>query len=124
MTPPPVNPPGGAYPSPYGYAPAPAPRPTWRGRLAVLLTSLTLLVIACSLPALIFKRSGGDLEVWSGAKTLLLGWMGILVKQMAWYANPVMCLSLIFLLFRRWLTAAIIALMAVPLNKSWQGLNQ
>ena len=28
------------------------------------------------MPALIFTRSGGDLEVWSGTQTLLLGRMG------------------------------------------------
>lgn len=117
MTPRPANPSGGFYPSPYaaGSAPTPAPRPNWRGRLAILFTGLAFFLIACACPALLFRHTGGTIDVWEGGKALGLGWMGLLVGQFAWCANPVMVLSLIFLLFRRWLAATILALVALAI---------
>src|SRR6185295_895936 len=110
MTPPPANPSGGFYPPPYGPFPAPASKPSWRGRLAVLSTGLSFFLIACACPALVFTSTSGSTEAWPGFRALAVGWLGILVGQVAWCANPVMGLSPIFLLFRRWLTAAILAL--------------
>jgi len=117
MTPPSVNPSGAPYPPPYwsGPTPAQAPKPSWRGRLAVLFTCLAFFVIACASPALVFLKTGGGTEQWPGFQVLVVGWLGILVEQFAWCANLVMALSLIFLLFRRWLAAAILALVALAI---------
>jgi hypothetical protein len=81
----------------------------------VIFTGLAFFLIACASPALVFITTGGSTEVWEGAKVLGLGWMGMLVGQIAWCANPVMVLSLIFLLFRRWLAAAILTLVALAI---------
>lgn len=117
MNPYPGNPPGPPYPPPYPYGPAPvqSPRPSWRGHLAVLFTFLALYLIACACPALTFRRNAGDIEVWPGFQVLAVGWLGLLYEQFAWYANPVMVLSFIFLLFRRWPTTAVIALVALAI---------
>jgi hypothetical protein len=55
------------------------------------------------------------MQAWPGFQVLVIGWLGPLFKQIAWYANPVMVLSLVFLLFRRWLTAMVIALVALAI---------
>jgi hypothetical protein len=115
MTPPPANPAFGFYPPPYGPAPAQAPKPSWRGRLVVLFTCLAFFLTACACPALVFKNTNGSTEAMYGFSVLVVGWLGILVGQVAWYANFVIGLSLIFLLFRRWLTAALLALVAVAI---------
>ena len=114
MNPFPGNPPNGPYTSPYAYDPATAQttKQGWRDRLVVLFICLALFLIACVCPALTFRRSSGDVESWPGFQTLMMGWLGLLFKQIAWYANPVIVLSLVFLLFRRWLAAMIIALVA------------
>jgi hypothetical protein len=91
------------------------PNPGWRDRLVVLFISMGLFLIACASPALAFKRTSSDMEVWPGFQVLMMGWLGLLFKQIAWYANPVMVLSLIFLLCRRWLAATVIALAALAL---------
>ena len=110
---PPQHPP--PYPPPYAYGPPPvqAPKPSWRGRLVVLSIGLALLFIACVCPSLVFVSNDPEPNVWPGIQTLAMGWMGLAVEQVAWFANPVMVLSVIFLLARRWLTSAVIALVAL-----------
>ena len=111
----PGYPPGG----PYSYAPGTATeqgtRPAWPGRLIVLFITMALFTIACWFPALNFRRSDSDIQIWRGIHVLEMGWLGLLFKQIAWCANPVLVLSLIFFLFRRWLTAVVIALVALAI---------
>jgi hypothetical protein len=110
----PGDPPDGPNPPPYehGSTTAQMPKAGWRDRLVVLFISMALFLLACACPALTFRRSSGDMESWPGFQALMMGWLGLLFKQIAWYANPVIVLSLVFLLLRRWLTAMIIALVA------------
>lgn len=117
MNPFPGNSHDGPYTTPYAHGPATVqpPKQDWRDRLVVLFICLALFLIACASPALTFRRSSGDMEEWPGFQALVVGWLGLLFKQIAWYANPVMVLSLVFLLFRRWLTAMIIALVALAI---------
>jgi len=99
----------------YSEVPPKTPKPGWLGRLAVFFGSIFLFLLACMFPALIFQRNGGDLEEWPGIWVILSGWMGLFFGQVAWYANLVMVLSLIFVLFHRWLTASVIAGVALAL---------
>jgi|GEM_PF-2046041 len=111
------DPPGGAsHPprDPYGLSFDRTPeKPGWHGRLLVLFISGALFAFACACPALTFKRNGRELDAWTGLSLLKAGWIVILSGQIAWYANVVTVLSLIFLLCRRWLTAMVIAQVAL-----------
>jgi hypothetical protein len=82
--------------------PFPKPKQPWRRPLILIASSLVFYVLACAYPALIFRRSSSEIEVWSGFRVLTIGWLGLLVGQIAWYANPVIVLSLLFVLLRRW----------------------
>jgi hypothetical protein len=78
-----------------------------------IVTGLIILgyIVACCCPALSFdKYYPGDNapqsgESWFGWTALLLGWLGILVGSVAWLANFVLGLTLIFLICGlRWAT--------------------
>ena len=111
----PGDPPGAPYPYAPGAAAKQAARTGWAGRLITLFISMALFTIACACPALNFRRSDGDMQIWLGLHVLEMGWLGLMFKQIAWCANPVLVLSLVFFLFRRWLTAIVIALVALAI---------
>ena len=74
-------------------------------RILLLLCTI-LYVAACFVPALLFHKfildpSAYDVTHWTGAQVLGMGWMGALVGQFAWYANPFWLLGWLCLLFRR-----------------------
>jgi hypothetical protein len=80
-------------------------------RLAVTGLIVLIYLVACCCPALTFDNyySGNtapqSTETWFGWTTLLLGWLGILVGSVAWLANFVLGLTLIFLMCGlRWAT--------------------
>jgi len=91
------------------------PKPSWRGPILLIATSFFFYVLACACPALIFRRSSNEIEVWSGFRILTIGWLGLLVGQIAWYANPVIGLSLLLVLLRRWIGALVIALISLAI---------
>lgn len=68
---------------------------------------LLLFVLACATPCL--EMSHKSDPVWYGLRILVLGWMGILVGQFAWLANPLWVVGLCLLAFRKWSAAAIVS---------------
>jgi hypothetical protein len=80
-------------------------------RSAVTAVIVLLYLVACCCPALTFDNyySGNSTpqstDTWFGWTALFLGWLGILVGSVAWLANFVLGLTLIFLLAGlRWAT--------------------
>jgi hypothetical protein len=82
-------------------------------RIRLILTAVIILIYgaACSLPALVFSRyyPGNDspsaTDAWFGAAILGLGWMSLFFGCVAWLANILFLLSLLFFLMGwRWLT--------------------
>ena len=63
----------------------------------VIGASAAVFAIACVLPALTFQNLNGTEQSWRGGMIFLLGWMGALVGQFGWFANP--------LLLGSWLSA-------------------
>ena len=79
------------------------------GSLAVIGSSLLLYVIACATPAMVF-----DKETWLGIEVLVIGWQGLFLGQLAWFANAFWFVSLLLAFFRRWiltLTASFITML-------------
>lgn len=75
-------------------APVPARvRPTSLS-MAIAVTATGVYLYSLFLPALLFERSAP----LSGYKVLMLGWLGLLQADLAWYANP-----LLFFAFRSFL---------------------
>ena len=60
--------------------------------------SLLLFAIACATPAMVF-----DKETWLGIEVLVIGWQGLFLGQLAWFANAFWFLSLLLAFFRRWI---------------------
>ena len=85
----------------------------WSIRLVVLSPSLFLYAIACATPAIEFLRNGVDPERWYGIEALLLGWQGVFIGQFGWFANPILLLAYVLILFRRFLAGAIFAIVSV-----------
>jgi hypothetical protein len=79
----------------------------------VLAPSLFLYATACVTPAVHFFRIGGGPEGWYGIEALLLGWQGAFVGQFGWFANPLLLLAVVPILFRRFVIGSILAIMAV-----------
>jgi len=80
-------------------------------RSAVTAVILLIYLVACCCPALTFDNyySGNSTpqstDTWFGWTALLLGWLGIAVGSVAWLANFVLGLTLIFLMCGlRWAT--------------------
>ncbi len=67
------------------------------GSLVVIVVSLFLYAIACITPAMVF-----DKDTWLGIQVLALGWQGLFLGQLAWFANAFWLLSLLLAFFRRW----------------------
>ena len=72
-------------------------------RSVVTAVVVLIYLVACCCPALTFDNyySGNSApqstDTWFGWTALLLGWLGILVGSVAWLANFVLGLTLIFL---------------------------
>ncbi len=66
------------------------------------LLSVALYLVSCFLPVLTFQKTGGSSgETWMGYHALLMGWMGVMVAQPAWFANPLWFAGSIFLIPNR-----------------------
>lgn len=75
-----------------------------------------LLLYAMSLPliALEFTKTGGHPnQRMLGAELLLVGWLGVFVLQFAWLANIIWLVSILGVIFRFPLLAALPALLAI-----------
>jgi len=108
----PSNPPSDAITSSESTVPVSTiPRPSGMARFIVLAVSLVLFALACASPTLIFLRNGTSDETWVGYMVLLLGWLGPFIGQFAWYANPLLFVSMITFVVRQWVaTIVLIAL--------------
>jgi hypothetical protein len=85
----------------------------WTLRIRLILTAVIILIYgaACCLPALVFPRyyPGNDsppsTDAWLGLAILGLGWMSLFFGCVAWLANILFLLALLFFLMGwRWLT--------------------
>ncbi|HEX7588884.1 MAG TPA: hypothetical protein VF478_11255 [Anaerolineae bacterium] len=77
--------------------------------LVIIGISLILYVIACATPAMVF-----DKETWLGIEVLIIGWQGLFLGQLAWFANAFWFVSLLLAFFRRWiltLTASFVTML-------------
>jgi hypothetical protein len=80
-------------------------------RLIVAAVIVLLYGAACCFPALVFSRyypgnsSPPTADTWSGAMALGLGWMSLFFGSLAWLANILVLLDLLFLVIGwRWAT--------------------
>ena len=76
-----------------------------RGRWAVLALGLAVYIVACAAPALTFEkvdRANQSPQVMKGFEAALLGWQALFVGNFGWIANPLLFLSLLFILLRSW----------------------
>ncbi len=76
-------------------------------RQTIIGISLLLFVLACATPCLEMSQKSDP--VWYGLRILVLGWMGFLAGQFAWFANPFWVIGLCLLAFRKWSAAAIVS---------------
>lgn len=60
-----------------------------------------------------FVKEGVPTDRWYGIAALLLGWQGFFVEQFGWFANPVLLIAYILILFRQFVAAAVFAGLAV-----------
>ncbi len=96
--------------------------------------SVALFVLACVTPCLEMSRKSDP--VWYGLRILSLGWLGILVGQVAWFANPLWLISVLLLASRKWIAAIIFSglallvaantllLFVMPLPADESGMNK
>jgi hypothetical protein len=89
-----------------------APRPSHPARFIVLGISLILFSIACLLPALVFLGNSGT-DIWQGYRILFLGWMGPMFGQFAWCANPLLLVSMVTLVIRRWVITIVVSILTL-----------
>jgi hypothetical protein len=73
--------------------------------LRIVLTALSLILYltACIAPALVFhhKDNPSTVQLMSGLDCLVTGWLGVLIGQFAWFANPMLWLSMVAFFLRR-----------------------
>jgi hypothetical protein len=112
----PSTPPAGSMTSPESNSPveSTAPRPSSPARFIVLGVSLILFSIACLLPALVFLGNSGT-DIWQGYRILVFGWMGPMFGQFAWCANPLLLISMVTLVLRRWVITIVISILTLLL---------
>lgn len=82
-------------------------------RFVFIGISLLCYAAACVSPCLEMFKQGVD--VWYGARILVIGWLGLLVGQFAWLANPLWAVGLLFLTLRRPTIALIASALALLL---------
>jgi hypothetical protein len=83
----------------------------WSPRFGAVAVGVVLYAIACATPALTFEKNGR--QNWFGIAVLLMGWMGIFFGQIGWFANLLLPIGWVCLLFRRWIAAAIVGVLAL-----------
>ncbi|MFN8442824.1 MAG: hypothetical protein U0175_18755 [Caldilineaceae bacterium] len=77
-------------------------------RLIFFLLTILLFILACAVPALEFRHycsdpANYDMVTWEGLRALALGWMGLFVGMIGWYANPFWLFGMLAYLFNfRW----------------------
>ena len=76
--------------------------------------SFILFVAGCISPAIIFVGSRGE-SVMDGFSALVIGWMGPLYGQFAWYANPLLFFAALALLLRFWKTSIVLIVLTLLL---------
>ena len=79
----------------------------------VIAASAVLFAASLILPAIAETYPGGMRIDEQGYLILAMGWMGILIAQVGWFANPLWLLGLILLWRQRWKGAAIASVLAV-----------
>ena len=79
---------------------------------------MLLYAVACAAPAVSFVRIGGGPEGWYGIEALLLGWQGAFLNQFGWFANPLLLLAYLLILFRQFVIGSVMALAAVAVAAS------
>jgi hypothetical protein len=77
-----------------------------------LSISLLLYWRAGALPTLELARDN-QRAVWSGLHVLLLGWLGLMLKQIAWYAKPLLLAAALALVLRKGVISALLAWLAL-----------
>jgi len=80
---------------------------TDRLKRLVMSASVVLFALSLVLPAL--REGELGVRVEPGYMILGTGYFGVLVGQLAWFANPLWAAGLVYLLRRRWKAAAICA---------------
>lgn len=82
--------------------------------VGVALACLVLFLIACAAPSLEFLETNSSTRnVMQGFQILLMGWMGVFVGQLAWFANALFALGLLLLSLRRRTAALVCGTVAV-----------
>ncbi len=66
---------------------------------------MLLYLIACATPCLEVTQKSDP--VWPGLQILAIGWLGVLVGQFAWLANPLWMAGMLFFVFRKWMVTLI-----------------
>jgi hypothetical protein len=74
--------------------------------------ALLLYAISLTMPAFVIHADLPFDEVQYGYEILALGWLGLFIGQMAWYANLLLPAILLAIHFRRYQTAAGLAAIA------------
>ena len=75
-----------------------------------LFVPIGLFVFACCLPALTFKPD----DVAFGLRILVVGWSGVFAGVLAWYANPLWVLGLVFGALRKRIPAVLCGILSLP----------
>jgi hypothetical protein len=84
----------------------------------VLFTSLFLFLVACCLPAVMFKSNTGVIDVMLGLRALVVGWSGIFAGVIAWYANLFWLLGGVLTWLRKPLPGILLGLIAIAIAYS------
>lgn len=71
-------------------------------------------VVSLTLPVAVTGDQPG--EVWPGFAVLIVGPLGVLVTQFAWFANPLFVLAVILMLLRQPPSPTLGLIIAVPLT--------
>jgi hypothetical protein len=80
-------------------------------RFNPLFIPIVFFVFACCLPALEFKGS----DAAFGLRILVIGWSGLFAGVLAWYANPLWVLGLLFGALRKRIPAVLCGLLSLPI---------
>jgi hypothetical protein len=85
----------------------------WTTNKKILMAGYACFLVSLFVPAVV----GVGISGWSGAGTLLFGWMGILCGgQCAWFANPAGLTAVILLKARKLMAARVFSVIAVLLS--------
>jgi hypothetical protein len=96
--------------------PAGAPSRGFLAGRRVIAASALLYAVSLVLPAIAETYPDGMRIDEQGYLILAMGWMGILIGQVAWFANPIWLLAVILFWRRRWKGAARASVAAVLLG--------